>query len=74
MRKNDDRLKVLQSLAILDTAPEIVFDDLTRAVAQTFGVPIAMVSFLDADRDWFKPALVFQRRNRLLRPRFASYF
>jgi GAF domain-containing protein len=54
MRKNDDRLKVLQSLAILDTAPELVFDDLTRAVAQTFGVPITMVNLLDADRDWFK--------------------
>ena len=54
MRKNDDRLKVLQSLAILDTAPEAVFDDLTRAVAQTFGVPMTMVNLLDADRDWFK--------------------
>ena len=54
MRKNDDRLKVLQSLAILDTAPELVFDDLTRAVAQTFDVPISMVNLLDADRDWFK--------------------
>ncbi len=57
MRKNDARLKVLQSLAILDTAPEIVFDDLTRAVAQTFDVPIAMVSLLDADRDWFKSSV-----------------
>jgi GAF domain-containing protein len=59
MRKNDDRLKVLQSLAILDTAPEVVFDDLTRAVAQTFGVPIAMVSLLDVDRDWFKACVGF---------------
>lgn len=57
MRKNDVRLQVLQSLAILDTAPEVVFDDLTRAAAQTFGVPIAMVSLLDADRDWFKSCL-----------------
>ena len=59
MRKNDDRLKVLQSLAILDTAPEVVFDDLTRVMAQTFGVPIAMVSLLDADRDWFKACVGF---------------
>lgn len=57
MRKNDDRLKVLQSLAILDTAPELVFDDLTRAVAQTFGVPMTMVNLLDADRDWFKACM-----------------
>ena len=54
MRKNDARLKVLQRLTILDTAPEVVFDDLTRAASQTFNVPIAMVSLLDADRDWFK--------------------
>lgn len=59
MRKNDERLEVLKSLAILDTAPEVVFDDLTRAVAHTFGVPIAMVSFLDADRDWFKACIGF---------------
>lgn len=59
MRKNDERLKVLQSLSILDTAPQVVFDDLTRAVAQTFGVPIAMVSFLDAERDWFKACIGF---------------
>ena len=57
MRKNDDRLKVLQSLAILDTAPELIFEDLTRAVAQTFGVPMAMVNLLDADRDWFKASI-----------------
>ena len=59
MRKNDNRLKVLQSLAVLDTAPEVVFDDLTRAMAQTFGVPIAMVSLLDAERDWFKARIGF---------------
>lgn len=57
MRKNDSRLKALQSLAILDTAPEVVFDDLARAVAQTFGVPIAMVNLLDAQRDWFKACI-----------------
>ena len=59
MRKNEDRLKVLQSLAILDTGPEVVFDDLTRTAAQTFGVPIAMVSLLDAGRDWFKSCIGF---------------
>ncbi len=57
MRKNHDRLQALHSLAILDTAPELVFDDLTRAAAQTFGVPIAMISLLDADRDWFKACI-----------------
>ena len=57
MRNNPARLATLKQLAILDTAPEVVFDDLTRTVAQTFGVPIAMVNLLDADRDWFKSCL-----------------
>ena len=57
MRNNNDRLAVLHSLAILDTAPEVVFDDLTRAAAQTFDVPIAMVNLLDKDRDWFKSVI-----------------
>ena len=59
MRKNDARLNVLQSLAILDTAPEVVFDDLTRLAAQAFSVPISMVNLLDADRDWFKSCVGF---------------
>lgn len=57
MRHNPARLATLKQLAILDTAPEVVFDDLTRTVADTFGVPIAMVNMLDAHRDWFKSCL-----------------
>ena len=57
MRKNDERLRVLENLAILDTAPEMVFENLTRAMAQTFDVPMAMVNLLDADRDWFKACI-----------------
>ena len=57
MRNDSTRLSQLRNLAILDTAPEVVFDDLTRAVAQAFDVPIAMVNLLDADRDWFKSCL-----------------
>ena len=62
MRTNNARLKVLQRLAILDTAPEVVFDDLARAAAQTFNVPIAMVNLLDADRDWFKSCIGLTQR------------
>ncbi|MBI2725011.1 MAG: GAF domain-containing protein [Polaromonas sp.] len=57
MRHNTARLATLKQLTILDTAPEVVFDDLTRTVAGAFGVPIAMVNLLDADRDWFKSCL-----------------
>ena len=57
MRKNQERLQALRSLALLDTAAEVVYDDLTRTLAKTFDVPISMVSLMDADRDWFKASL-----------------
>jgi PAS domain S-box-containing protein len=38
----------------LDTAPEAVFDDLTRLAAQIFGTSMTVMSLLDADRQWFK--------------------
>lgn len=57
MRKNLERLRALKSLALLDTASEVVYDDLTRTLAKAFDVPIAMVNLLDADRDWFKACI-----------------
>ena len=56
-RNNPDRLQALKKLAVLDTATEVVYDDLTRLLAKAFDVPIAMVNLLDADRDWFKSCL-----------------
>ncbi|WP_395057124.1 GAF domain-containing protein [Polaromonas sp.] len=57
MRKNPERLEALKRLALLDTAAEVAYDDLTRTLAKTFDVPIAMVNLLDADRDWFKACI-----------------
>jgi len=48
------RLRLLHNLKVLDTAPEAVFDRITRVVSQLLGVPIALVSLIDADRQWFK--------------------
>ncbi len=56
-RKPDDeaaRLKNLHSLKLLDTAPEERFDRLTRLARRLFDVPIALVSLVDANRQWFK--------------------
>lgn len=50
------RLKTLRSLNILDTLPEERFDRLTRMAKRLFGVPIALVSLVDKDRQWFKSA------------------
>ena len=48
------RLDALQRYAILDTLPEQEFEDLSRLAALICGTPIAMVSLVDADRQWFK--------------------
>ncbi len=50
----DARLAALRATGVLDTPPEERFDALTRLAQQTFRVPIAMVSLVDADRQWFK--------------------
>lgn len=48
------RLAALAELAILDTPAEDAFDGITELVAQILGVPIALVSLVDSDRQWFK--------------------
>lgn len=48
------RLDTLRALNILDSSPEERFDRLTRLAKRLFGVPIALVSLVDADRQWFK--------------------
>jgi PAS domain S-box-containing protein len=48
------RLDALRQYAILDTAPEQEFDDLTRLAALICGTPFALITFVDAKRQWFK--------------------
>lgn len=48
------RIQVLQGLNLLDSAPEERFDRLTRLAKRLFNVPIALVTLVDKDRQWFK--------------------
>ncbi len=48
------RLAALRSYAILDTLPEQAFDDITLLAAHICDAPIALVSLVDEDRQWFK--------------------
>ncbi|AZC18818.1 MULTISPECIES: sensor domain-containing diguanylate cyclase [Pseudomonas] len=48
------RIQTLRALNVLDTPPEERFDRLTRLAKRLFNVPIALVSLVDGDRQWFK--------------------
>jgi GAF domain-containing protein len=48
------RLKVLWEYHVLDTVPEEVFDDLTELAARICEAPIALLTLVDEDRQWFK--------------------
>lgn len=50
----EERLYALRCLNILDTAAEERFDRITRIARQVFQVPIALISLIDKDRQWFK--------------------
>lgn len=49
-----ERLQALQATGLLDTPPDERFDRLTRLACQCFAVPIALVSLVDENRQWFK--------------------
>lgn len=48
------RLAALYDYEVLDSLPEQSFDDLTALAAFICGTPIALISLLDSDRQWFK--------------------
>lgn len=53
--KNEaERLALLQSYGILDTEPEPAFDDIARLASLICNAPIALVSLVDDQRQWFK--------------------
>ena len=50
----EQRLKALNAYHILDTPPEAEFDRLTTLASSMCDVPIALISLIDEDRQWFK--------------------
>jgi sigma-B regulation protein RsbU (phosphoserine phosphatase) len=52
----NERLAALHSLHLLDTPPEERFNRIPRLLTYMFDVPMAYISLIDADRQWFKAA------------------
>lgn len=52
--REDDRLAALQRYELLDTPAEPAFDQITRLAAKLLKVPVALISLVDRDRQWFK--------------------
>ncbi|MBA4741586.1 MAG: PAS domain-containing protein [Azoarcus sp.] len=55
--EEDRRLAELQAYGILDTTPETAFDRLVEIAAKACGTPIATVTLVDGERQWFKAKL-----------------
>ena len=72
--KNEaERLQALHSLNILDTLPEDEFDSLTELASYICGVPISLISFIDADRQWFKSAKGFDKSETSRESSFCAH-
>lgn len=69
-RNERQRLKALRDLLILDTPPEERFDRIAAFAAREFGVPMALVSLVDRDRQWFKSNFGLEARET---PRDVSF-
>lgn len=52
--KESERIAALKNLKLLDTSQEAVFDDLVKLAAEICDCPVAMISLVDKDRQWFK--------------------
>jgi two-component system, cell cycle sensor histidine kinase and response regulator CckA len=52
-----DRLAALRHTALLDTPPEEGFDRLTRMASRLLGTPVALISLVAEDRQFFKSAI-----------------
>jgi hypothetical protein len=55
-----ERLEALRHFKVLDTDPEEAFDDITRLASYICQTPSALISFVDADRQWFKSRVGFE--------------
>ena len=64
------RVEAVRDERILDTPPGQVFDDLASLAAAALRVPVVLINFVDADRQWFKAKVGVMQSEA---PRFAGF-
>jgi diguanylate cyclase (GGDEF)-like protein/PAS domain S-box-containing protein len=67
-RDEEARLQALRDYRILDTPREPAFDDLVELAVKATGCPVALINFLDGDREFFKAEIGLDARERPLTP------
>jgi PAS domain S-box-containing protein len=67
------RLGALRRYGILDTSPEVGFDRIARLAVRLFDVPIALVTLVDTDRQWFKACYGLDIRETERQESFCAY-
>jgi diguanylate cyclase (GGDEF)-like protein len=67
------RLEALHALNILDTPPEERFDRVTRLARHMFQVPMALVTLIDANRQWFKSTAGIEARETARDTSFCAH-
>jgi anti-sigma regulatory factor (Ser/Thr protein kinase) len=68
-----ERLAALRRYRILDTDPEAAFDDLALLASQICGTPIALITLVDAERQWFKARVGITTRETSRSISFCSH-
>ena len=74
MRKNPDRLAELRRQLILDSSAEQAYDDITKLLSESLDVPIALIIFMDAERNWSKSRVGFQLAEVPIETSFCESF
>jgi GAF domain-containing protein len=74
MRDDSKRLASLRQQLILDSGSEPSYDEITRMLATSLDVPIALINFLDKDRDWFKSVVGLPLRESPATTSFCEIF
>ncbi|HVC53784.1 MAG TPA: GAF domain-containing protein [Stellaceae bacterium] len=69
-RDEAQRITSLHRLEVIDTPPEERFDRIARLAAALFDLPIALISLVDRDRQWFKASCGLDARET---PRDESF-